>query len=149
MRAVVQRVNKAKVIVDNETVSQIGKGLLILIGACENDTQADIKYIINKTVNLRVFADENANMNLSVKDVGGEILAVSQFTLCGDCRKGRRPSFSDAMKPDKAKELFDKLLQEYKQRGFDVKTGVFGAMMDVELVNSGPVTLLIDSEKKF
>lgn len=149
MRAVVQRVSSAKVTVDSKVVGQISNGLLVLLGAGENDTHKDVEYVADKIANLRVFEDENEKMNLSVTDVNGSVLAVSQFTLYGDCRKGRRPSFARAMKPDTAKTLFELYVELTQQRGLAVETGVFQANMQVDLVNDGPVTLLIDSSKVF
>ena len=149
MRGVIQRVEQASVLVNSEIISSIKNGLLILVGICIDDNEKDVKFFVDKTLNLRIFSDANNNMNLSVKDIGGEVLVVSQFTLCGDCRKGRRPSFSNSMKPDKAKVLFDKLIQEYNTNGYPVKTGIFQEMMKVNLVNDGPVTLLVDTKKTF
>ncbi len=149
MRIVIQRVSKASVKVENKIVAEIKSGLLVLAGLYEDDIMKDIEYLANKTTNLRIFNDENGNMNLSIKDMGGEILAVSQFTLYGDCRKGRRPSFSRAMNQEKAVQMFDNFIHELKKSGLIVKTGVFGAKMDIELVNSGPVTMLLDSTRLF
>jgi len=147
MRAVVQRVSSASVSVDGKLISKIGPGLLVLLGIKDSDTQKDTDYIIKKLVKLRIFPDDNHNMNKSVADTGGEILLVSQFTLYGDCRKGNRPSFIKAMKPDEAKEFYDNFAIVLKKEYPKVKEGVFGAYMKVELVNDGPTTILIDSEK--
>ena len=149
MRAVVQRVTAAKVTVDTQVVGQITNGLLVLIGAGNNDELRDVEYIVDKVANLRIFEDEHCKMNMSVSDIGGSILAVSQFTLYGDCRKGRRPSFVEAMEPETAKELFERYIELTRKRGLPVESGIFQAHMQVELVNDGPVTLLVDSSKAF
>ncbi|MCI5955591.1 MAG: D-aminoacyl-tRNA deacylase [Clostridiales bacterium] len=149
MRAVVQRVTEACVRVNGETVGSIGRGFLALIGVETGDTEADRRYIAEKVPNLRVFEDENGKMNLSLKDVGGEILAVSQFTLLGDARGGRRPSFITAARPEKANPMYEALVREWREQGIRVDTGVFGADMKVSLVNDGPVTILLDSRKLF
>lgn len=149
MRAVVQRVSRANVRVDGEVKGQIGSGLLVLLGVGHEDDEHDAGYLAEKIVNLRIFQDQEGKMNISVKDTGGAILVVSQFTLYGDCRKGKRPSYSDAAFPDKAERLYDLFTEKCRQFNIPVETGVFGAMMEVELVNSGPVTLLLDSKKVF
>lgn len=149
MRAVVQRVASSKVIVDESTIGEINKGLLILLGVTHEDTSKDVDYLLDKIVNLRIFEDENDKMNLSLKDVNGELLVVSQFTLYGDCRKGRRPNFTNAAKPDLATSLYEEFIDKAKKEGIKVRTGKFGAHMMVDLVNDGPVTILIDSEKTF
>ncbi|AUN15537.1 D-tyrosyl-tRNA(Tyr) deacylase [[Clostridium] sordellii] len=149
MRAVVQRVASSKVIVDESTIGEINKGLLILLGVTHEDTSKDVDYLLDKIVNLRIFEDENDKMNLSLKDVNGELLVVSQFTLYGDCRKGRRPNFTNAAKPDLATSLYEEFIDKAKKEGIKVGTGKFGAHMMVDLVNDGPVTILIDSEKTF
>ncbi len=149
MRAVVQRVKHASVHVAGDEVSRIHKGHLVFLGVEEGDTQQDLEYLVEKIVKLRVFEDLEEKMNLSLLDVDGELLVVSQFTLCGDCRKGRRPSFSSAAAPDIAEELFEKFCTLASQMGLNVKKGVFGAHMDVELINDGPVTILLDSKKTF
>ena len=149
MRAVVQRVTRASVSVDNTVTGSIEQGFLVLLGAGHGDTVADVKYMVNKISGLRVFPDHKGLMNLSVQDIGGGILAVSQFTLYGDCRKGRRPSFVGALAPDKATILYELYIKQTRALGIPVETGVFGAHMDVELLNDGPVTLLIDSRKTF
>ncbi|MFH1976280.1 MAG: D-aminoacyl-tRNA deacylase [Pseudomonadota bacterium] len=145
MRAVVQRVKESSVSVDGKIIGKIGAGLLVLIGIAKKDTISDIDFIADKILNLRIFEDENKKMNRSVLDIGGEILVVSQFTLLGDCRKGRRPSFIDAAEPEKANELYEKFVEKIRGRGVKVKTGIFRAMMDVSLVNDGPVTLIVES----
>lgn len=149
MRAVVQRVSKATVVVAGEQVAAIGPGLLILIGVGEGDTEADADYISAKVAELRVFEDEGGKMYRSVKDAGGSVLVVSQFTLYGDCRKGRRPSFDQAMQPEAARQLIEYLCGSLRERGLLVETGQFGAMMEVSATNHGPVTLLLDSQKAF
>lgn len=149
MRVVLQRVKYASVKVDNETVGSIGKGLLVLLGVCDDDTDADITYMADKISGLRIFEDEDEKMNLSVDDIGGEILVVSQFTLYGDCRKGKRPSFTSAGKPDYANMMYEKFIAYLDEKGFNTQHGIFGADMKVELLNDGPVTLLLDSKKMF
>jgi D-aminoacyl-tRNA deacylase len=149
MRAVVQRVRWARVKVGAETVGEIGPGLLVLLGAAGGDTEQDVEYTATKAVNLRIFEDEQQNMNRSLLDVSGAMLVVSQFTLCGDCRKGRRPSFTDALEPVAAERLCDLFVARCRALGTRVETGRFRAMMDVELCNAGPVTLLVDSRRQF
>lgn len=150
MRAVIQRVEKTRVVIDERPVAEISKGLLILVGVGNNDTEADADYLAEKTAELRIFEDDDGKMNLSVKDTGGELLVVSQFTLYGDVRRGRRPSFTDSARPEKAIPLYEYYVEKLKQiTGTDVKTGVFAAHMHVELVNDGPVTILLDSGKLF
>lgn len=149
MRAVVQRVSWAKVSVEGECVGQCGPGLMVLLGAGKGDAEQAVEYLANKVVNLRIFEDESQHMNRSLLDTGGEMLVVSQFTLFGDCRKGRRPSFVTALEPGEAERLCDLFVQRCHEMGVEVQTGRFRAMMDVELCNSGPVTLLIDSERQF
>ena len=144
MRAVVQRVGRACVRVDGETVAEIGQGLLVLVGAAEGDTAEDSAALAQKLVALRVFPDEDRRMNRSLSDIGGEVLLVSQFTLLGDVRKGRRPSFTAAAAPELAEPLVDAVAFAVRTSGVICHTGVFGAMMDVELVNDGPVTLVLD-----
>ncbi|NLT94780.1 MAG: D-tyrosyl-tRNA(Tyr) deacylase [Clostridia bacterium] len=149
MRAVIQRVTKAKVSVEGNTVGQIDAGLLVLLGVTHSDTQQDAKYLAEKICNLRIFEDENNKLNLSVLDIGGKILSVSQFTLYGDCRKGRRPSFTEAADPKLAENLYEQFNSYLEQLGVQVEKGVFQAYMQVELVNDGPVTMLLDSKKAF
>jgi D-aminoacyl-tRNA deacylase len=149
VRAVVQRVSRAEVRVQGEVTGRIAKGLLVLAATAVDDTDADIAYTVDKIVNLRIFPDEAGNMNLALNDVGGALLIVSQFTLYGDCRKGRRPSFIQAMGPEPAERMYEKFVAAARAAGVPVETGRFRAMMDVELVNDGPVTLLIDSRKVF
>lgn len=149
MRSVVQRVKRAEVTVNGEKVGIIAAGLLILLAVGQEDGADDLNWMIDKLVGLRIFEDQAGKMNCSVLDVGGEILVVSQFTLYGDCRKGKRPSFSTAAPPEQAKDLFDRCVEGIRSYGIKVETGVFQAEMDVELVNDGPVTILLDSEKKF
>lgn len=149
MRCVVQRVSKASVTVDNQIVGKIDEGLLVLWGVGEKDGEEDCSWLVDKVVGLRIFEDEEGKMNRSILDIKGEILMVSQFTLYGDCRKGRRPSFSSAAPPEKAKALFDQAVAKMREYDIKVETGIFQATMQVELINDGPVTLLLDSEKTF
>lgn len=149
MRAVVQRVDKAKVTVDGKIVGEISRGVMVLVGVVEGDTEKDVQYLADKVTGLRIFEDEAEKMNLSVKDIGGEILSVSQFTLYGDCRKGKRPSFDKAAKPETAIVLYEKFNELCRQQNIKVETGAFGAHMLVELANNGPVTILLDSSKMF
>lgn len=149
MRAVVQRVSRASVKVDGERIGQIGQGLLVLLGAGPNDERKDVEWMAKKVIGLRIFSDENGKMNLDVTQAGGAILAVSQFTLYGDCRKGRRPSFVGAAPPELASRLVDEFVEKVRALGVTCETGQFQADMDVELLNQGPVTLLLDSEKNF
>lgn len=149
MRAVIQRVTEAAVRIEGETVGEIGQGFLVLIGVEAGDTEADRKYIAQKVPNLRVFEDENGKMNRSLLDIGGEILAVSQFTLLGDAREGRRPSFIAAARPETANPMYEALVADWREAGITVATGVFGADMKVSLVNDGPVTILLDSHRLF
>lgn len=147
MRAIIQKVREASVVVDNEKVSEIGPGFMVLLGVKDTDDKDDLAYIKKKISNLRIFEDDDEKMNLSLKDVGGEILVVSQFTLYGDARKGNRPSFTESAKADKAKEYYEILIDELKEEGFNVKTGVFQTHMQVSLTNDGPVTIILDSER--
>lgn len=148
MRAVIQRVSQAKVVVDDNTVGQINRGFMILLGVHEEDTQADVDYLVGKISKLRVFEDEQQKMNRSIMDVGGEILSISQFTLFADTKKGNRPSFVQAAKPDVAIPLYEAFNEGLRQVGIPVETGIFGADMKCHLVNDGPVTIIIDSQNK-
>ncbi|WP_066365476.1 D-aminoacyl-tRNA deacylase [Neobacillus fumarioli] len=147
MRIVVQRSKAASVTVNGEVTGQITKGLVLLVGVTHDDVEEDARFLADKIANLRIFEDENGKMNLSLLDVGGEILSVSQFTLYGDCRKGRRPNFLAAARPEHAIEIYRTFNQLLRQKGIHVETGVFGAMMDVALINDGPVTLIVDSKE--
>jgi D-tyrosyl-tRNA(Tyr) deacylase len=149
MRAVVQRVKEARVDVDGQEVGRIGKGLAVLIGIAKDDGEGDVEYLVDKISGLRIFEDEEGKMNLSVIDVKGEILVVSQFTLYGDCRKGRRPSFDQAARPEVAENLYNLFVERIRERGMRVEVGRFRALMDVHLINWGPVTILLDSRKLF
>lgn len=149
MRAVVQRVSHSNVTVDGTVTGQIQKGLMVLVGVAEGDTEKDAEYIAGKVAGLRIFEDEDEKMNLSVKDIGGEILAISQFTLLGDVRKGKRPSFSSAARPEEANALYQHFITCLREDGLTVGEGVFQTHMMVELVNDGPVTILLDSKKTF
>ena len=149
MRAVVQRVSSASVKVDERIVGEIAAGLLVFVGVEQGDGPADVEYIARKIRELRIFEDDQRHMNRSVEDVGGSVLAVSQFTLAADCRKGRRPSFDDAAPPHLAKPLYEDVVRALRTAGLTVATGEFQAMMQVSLVNDGPVTLLLDSRKRF
>ena len=149
MRAVVQRVKRARVVVDQSTSGEIGAGLLVLLAVGAEDSEADAKYLAEKVAGLRIFEDEAGKMSRSVSDIGGGVLVVSQFTLYGDVRRGRRPSFDSAAPPREANRLYEEFCEFLRQAGLDPQTGVFQAMMDVDLVNHGPVTILIDSKKTF
>jgi len=149
MRAVVQRVSEARVTVDGEVVGAIGPGLCVLLGVAEDDTLEDVAYTANKIASLRIFEDDDGKMNRSLAEQGGAMLVVSQFTLFGDCRKGRRPSFITAAGPERGNDLYEAFCEQVRGHGIEVATGRFQAMMDVALVNQGPVTLLIDSRKTF
>jgi len=149
MRAVIQRVSSATVTVNQETVGKIGAGLLVLLGVEQGDTLEDVKYLAEKTTHLRIFEDSQGKMNLSVTDIGGAILAVSQFTLLADCHKGRRPGFSQAALPQEAEALYESYLGQLKTTGLQIEAGRFQADMQVALINDGPVTMLIDSHKTF
>ncbi len=149
MRAVIQRVKTASVRVNDELVSEIGPGLLIFLGVAHNDTESELEYIANKAANLRIFEDSDGKMNLSLLDTGGSALVVSQFTLYGDCRKGRRPSFINAARPEVANNLYEQFISLLKEMNISTQGGTFQAMMDVQLINDGPVTILLDSDKQF
>lgn len=148
MKAVVQLAKDAKVSVSNEIIGGIDNGLVVFLGITHNDTEADADYLANKIINMRIFNDENGKMNLALKDIGGALLSISQFTLYGDTRKGRRPNFLQAAKPDEAKSLYNYFNQLVRHEGITVATGEFGAMMDVTFTNQGPVTMLLDSDDK-
>ncbi|HXG63660.1 MAG TPA: D-aminoacyl-tRNA deacylase [Blastocatellia bacterium] len=149
MRAVIQRVTRASVEVAGETVGEIGAGLLVLLGVGADDNPEDADYLAEKIINLRVFQDDHGKMNLSLLDTGGAMLVVSQFTLYGDVRRGRRPSYTDAAEPEKANRLYEYFVEKARGHGIRIETGVFQAMMQVTLVNDGPVTILLDSRKAF
>ncbi|HOS68562.1 MAG TPA: D-aminoacyl-tRNA deacylase [Bacillota bacterium] len=147
MRAVIQRVNSGSVAVDDKIVGSINKGFVVLLGVSEKDTEADVLYMVDKTVNMRIFEDDNEKMNLSLLDIKGELLVVSQFTLYGDCRKGRRPNFMSAARPEKAEELYNEFVRKCRELGVKTETGTFQAYMKVNIENDGPVTVIVDSEK--
>lgn len=147
MRVVIQRVSRAQVAIGNNIIGKIGRGLVILLGVTDTDTEEDARFLAEKSANLRIFNDEQGKMNLSALDVGGEILSVSQFTLYGDCRKGRRPSFVKAAHPDLGEQLYDSFNAYLRESGLKIETGEFGGMMDVDIYNEGPVTIIIDSKK--
>jgi len=147
MRAVIQRVNSGSVTVEGNTVGSINKGFVVLLGVSEKDTSEDVLYMADKIANLRIFEDEDEKMNLSLLDVKGELLLVSQFTLYGDCRKGRRPNFMSAARPEKAQELYNELVEKFREMGIRTETGTFQAYMKVSIENDGPVTVIVDSEK--
>jgi D-tyrosyl-tRNA(Tyr) deacylase len=149
MRAVVQRVSRCRVTVDGNVVGEIGTGLLVLLGVSKADNEAAADYLVEKIMGLRIFEDAEEKMNLSVQDCGGAVLVVSQFTLYGDVRRGKRPSFDAAARPEEAKRLYDYFVGKVRAAGLRCETGQFQAMMEVELVNSGPVTIMLDSEKVF
>lgn len=146
MKVVLQRSKKASVTVEGEIVGQIESGLVLLVGVTHEDSEEDVNYLADKIVHLRIFEDEEGKMNHSLLDVGGSILSVSQFTLYGDCRKGRRPNFMAAAKGEQAKQMYDLFNERLREKGIHVETGTFGAMMDVSLVNDGPVTLIVESK---
>ena len=149
MRAVVQRVNYANVKVDEKIVGEIDKGLLVFLGIGENDDNTDLKYMVDKILGLRIFEDDLGKMNLSLRDINGEILVVSQFTLYGDVRRGKRPSFSSSADPELAEDIYEEFIRLCKKEGIKTETGIFGAHMNVKIENDGPVTILIDSNKIF
>ncbi|HEY7096254.1 MAG TPA: D-aminoacyl-tRNA deacylase [Terriglobales bacterium] len=149
MRAVIQRVSRAQVSVDGSVIGRIGPGLLVLLGVGQGDAEAQADYLVEKIAGLRIFSDENGKMNLSVSDIRGDVLVVSQFTLFGDVRRGKRPSFDDAAPPALAEQLYQYFVDALRARGLRCETGRFQASMQLELVNDGPVTILLDSQKKF
>ena len=145
MRAVIQRIKESSVKTENQIIGRTGFGLLVLLGVANGDSPSDADYLANKIVNLRIFEDENGKMNRSLRELGGEMMVVSQFTLLGDCRKGRRPSFMQAAEPNLATELYEYFVNQVRSLGIAVQTGRFGAMMEVALINDGPVTLIVES----
>lgn len=145
MKTVIQRVNNANVVVDGKTVGEIKKGLVILLGVSDLDTEETVKNMVKKIINLRIFTDENDKMNLSIKDIKGEMLVISQFTLYADCKKGNRPSFTDAGKPEHANKLYEYFIEEVKKQDIKVEHGIFGAHMKVNLTNDGPVTIMLEA----
>ena len=147
MRAVIQRVKSAEVLVDGRVSGRIGKGLLVFVGVGRGDDEHDLSYLTSKIPELRIFEDESEKFNLSLKEIGGEMLVVSQFTLYGDCRKGRRPSFTEAEDPTLAKDLYERFILRLREQNISVQTGEFQAKMEVHLINDGPVTLLLDSRR--
>jgi len=149
LRLVVQRVKHASVRIQNETVGEIGPGLLIFLGVGQDDIEEDVSYLVEKVLHLRIFADDQSRFNLSITDIRGSLLIVSQFTLWGDCRKGRRPSFSHSAPPEKAEPLYNLFIQKAEEAGLTVAGGRFRERMEVQLINDGPVTLLLDSQKTF
>lgn len=146
MKVVVQRARDAQVTVEGDVVGKIKAGVMVLVGITHDDTETDAEYLAEKIVHLRIFEDESGKMNYSLLDIEGEVLSVSQFTLYGDCRKGRRPNYMNAAKPDYANKLYEMFNQKLKEKGLHVETGTFGAMMDVQFTNDGPVTLIIESK---
>ena len=148
MKAVIQRVRSASVSIDGKEISIINNGLLVLIGVEKDDSSEDLDYLVKKTAGLRIFKDKNTNMNLSISDVGFELLVVSQFTLCADTSKGHRPSFINAAAPDIAENIYQQYCEKLREKNIPVKTGQFGSMMEVALINDGPVTILLDSRKR-
>lgn len=146
VKIVVQRVKSSSVTINNEVYSKINSGLMLLFGVEKNDTEDFLDFMVHKILNLRIFNDENGKMNLSIKDIQGEILVVSQFTLAGDCKKGLRPSFDNAMQPDIANEYYGKFVSKLKESNLKIETGVFGADMKVELINDGPVTFILEKK---
>jgi D-tyrosyl-tRNA(Tyr) deacylase len=149
MKAVIQRVSRAQVRVEGQIVGEIGKGMLLLLGIGKGDSKAQADSLLEKVTNLRIFEDGGGKMNLSLLDVGGSLMVISQFTLYADCRKGRRPSFTDAGSPEEAQALYEYFIRQARSRGLMVASGIFQALMEVELVNFGPVTILLDSSRDF
>lgn len=149
MRAVVQRVKRASISADGNLINKIDKGLLVFLGVEDGDGEEDLNYLVNKVCGLRIFEDTDEKMNLSLKDIDGKLLVISQFTLLGDVRKGRRPSFSSAASPEIGEEYYEKFLEKCRLENIETKSGVFGADMDIDLLNDGPVTILLDSRRKF
>lgn len=149
MRAVIQRSGKASVRVDGKTVGEIDRGVVLLLGIKDGDGAAELRWLADKAIKLRIFEDENGKMNRSLQDIDGKMLIISQFTLYGDCRKGRRPGYSSAARPEQARALYHDFIEEVSRQGIEVACGKFQADMEVQLINDGPVTLLLDSEKKF
>lgn len=147
MRVIVQRAKKARVLVHDEVVGEISRGFMLLVGITHSDTIEDAEYVADKIANLRIFEDESEKMNLSLLDVKGEILSISQFTLYGDCRKGRRPNFMDAARPEHALKIYEAFNKMLREKGIKVETGEFGAMMEVDFINDGPVTLIVESKE--
>ncbi|RLD13517.1 MAG: D-tyrosyl-tRNA(Tyr) deacylase [Caldiserica bacterium] len=145
MRGVIQRVKEASVVIDGKVYSNIGRGFLVLLAVEEKDTEKDMEFLLKKIPNLRVFEDENGKMNLSLKDIGGEMLVVSQFTLLGNVKRGLRPDFTRAERPDRAEKMYLQFVEKVREQGIPVKTGKFAALMEVRLINEGPVTIIIDS----
>lgn len=148
MRIVIQRVSKASVSIDEEVVGQIARGFMVLVGVEEADSQEDVDYLVRKTANMRIFEDEEGKMNISLKDVGGQVLSISQFTLHANTKKGNRPSFVDAARPDHSLPLYEAYNEGLRQEGLTVETGEFGADMQISLINDGPVTIVIDSKDR-
>ena len=148
MKLVIQRVRSASVSIDGKVTGKISAGLMILVGVAETDTRDDAEFAANKSANLRIFEDDEGKMNRSLLEIGGAVLAISQFTLLGDTRKGRRPSFINAAHPEKGNELYEYFIRKLKEMDITVETGVFGAMMDVQLINTGPVTIILDTEER-
>lgn len=148
MKLVIQRVSSASVRVEGKVTGQISRGLMILVGVAETDTKDDVEFAANKSANMRIFEDDEGKMNRSLLETGGAVLAISQFTLLGDTRKGRRPSFINAARPEKGNELYEYFVKILKEMGITVETGIFGAMMDVQLINTGPVTIIIDTSER-